>query len=120
MAGENKRRSERVVPFVSDEEVVVIRTEGKPPVLAKMLDLSESGTLLYILSEADTAAVVGPATNLAVYHQGKIFEVPATIARGDGRMIAFHFANPSHEILRDIQSKLIRMEIEWMRLSRRT
>ena len=120
MAAENKRRSERVIPFVSDEEVVVIRTEGTAPLLAKMLDLSESGTLVYILSEGDAGAVVGPASNLAVYHQGKIFEVPATIARRDSRMIAFHFANPSQETLRDIQSKLIRMEIEWMRLSRRT
>jgi hypothetical protein len=35
-------------------------------------------------------------------------------------MIAFQFANPPVEVLRDIQGKLIRMEIEWMRLSRRS
>ena len=58
--------------------------------------------------------------SLVVYHQGKVFEIPATIARKDGHMIAFHFVSLSADVLRDVQAKLIRMEIEWMRLSRRT
>lgn len=120
MAEDNKRRSERVVPFVSDEEVVVIRAEGSAPVLAKMMDLSETGTLVYVITEGDQAGAVGSASNLAVFHQGKVFEIPATLARKDGRMLAFQFANPSAEVLRDVQGKLIRMEIEWMRLSGRT
>ena len=120
MPAENKRRSERVVPFVSDEEVVVIRAEGSAPVLAKMMDLSETGTLVYVLADGEVADGAGAAYSLAVYHQGKVFEIPASIARKDGRMIAFHFENPPAEVLRDVQGKLIRMEIEWMRLSRRT
>jgi hypothetical protein len=119
MSAENKRKSERVVPFVSDEEVVVIRSDGNAPVLAKMMDLSETGTLVYVLAEGELADAVTPYS-LAVFHQGKVFEIPASIARRDGRMIAFHFANPSADVLRDVQGKLIRMEIEWMRLSRRT
>ena len=117
---ENKRKSERVIPFVSDEEVVVIRAEGAAPMLAKMMDLSDTGTLVYVLAEGDQTGAVGSSNNLAVYHQGKVFEIPATIARKDGRMVAFQFANPSPEVLRDVQGKLIRMEIEWMRLSRNT
>ena len=35
------RRSERSIPFVSDEEVIVIHQEGQPNVLAKLMDLSE-------------------------------------------------------------------------------
>ena len=120
MMAENKRRSDRVIPFVSDEEVVVIRAEGSAPVLAKMMDLSETGTLVYVLADGDLAGGVGSSNNLAVYHQGKVFEIPATVARKDGRMVAFNFANPSSEVLRDVQGKLIRMEVEWMRLSRRT
>jgi hypothetical protein len=120
MSPDNKRRSERVIPFVSDEEVVVIRGEGKPPVLAKMMDLSETGTLVYLLAEADVIGCADTLTNLAVYHQGKVFEIPSTVARKDGRMIAFHFNNPPEDVLRDVQGKLIRMEIEWMRLSRRS
>src|SRR5437870_3145166 len=109
MATENKRRSDRVIPFVSDEEVVVIQADGVQPMLAKMLDLSKSGTLVYLLNDAEIQGTIGALTKLAVYHQGKIFDVPATIARKDGRLIAFQFANPSADVVRDIQSKLIRM-----------
>src|SRR5215468_10476570 len=120
MTRDHKRRSERVIPFVTDEEVVVIRSEGKSATLAKMMDLGETGTLVYLLGEGDFSDGVGAASSLAIYHQGKIFEVPAIVARKDGRMVAFQFASPSHEVLRDVQGKLIRMEIEWMRLSRRS
>ncbi len=120
MTRENKRRSDRVIPFVSDEEVVVVRSEGNSPALAKMMDLSETGTLVYLLNDGDFSSGVGATSSLAIYHQGKIFEIPAIIARKDGRMIAFQFKNPPEEVLRDVQGKLIRMEIEWMRLSRRT
>ena len=120
MTRENKRRSDRVIPFVSDEEVVVVRSEGNSPVLAKMMDLSETGTLVYLLGEGDLSSEVGATSSLAIYHQSKIFEIPAIIARKDGRMIAFQFKNPPEEVLRDVQGKLIRMEIEWMRLSRRS
>ncbi len=98
----------------------MIRAEGRAPVLAKMMDLSETGTLVYMIAEGDQAGAAGSAANLAVFHQGKVFEIPSVLARKDGRMLAFHFANPSSEVLRDVQGKLIRMEIEWMRLSRRT
>ena len=100
--------------------MVVIRSEGTVPVLAKMMDLSDTGTLVYVLADGEVTDGLGAARNLAIYHQGKVFEIPATIARKEGRMIAFNFANPSAEVLRDVQGKLIRMEIEWMRLSRNT
>jgi hypothetical protein len=117
---DHKKRSERVVPFVSDEEVVVIRSEGHSPMLAKILDLSETGTLVYLLGDGDLSQGEGAASSLAVYHQGKIFEIPGMVARKDSRLVAFQFKNPSEEVLRDIQGKLIRMEIDWMRLSRRS
>jgi hypothetical protein len=114
MSGQDKRRSDRVIPFVSDEEVIVIHLEGSKNVLAKMMDLSEVGTLVYLLDEAD----VSGSAELSVYHQGKVCRVPATIIRKNGRLVAFEFASPSVESIREIQSKLIRMEVEWMRLSR--
>ena len=120
MTSDNKRRSDRVVPFVTDEEVVVVRCDGRAPVLAKLINLSETGALVYVLAEGDVTGSVGELNNLAVYHQGKVFEIPATIARKDGRLIAVHFANPPLEVMRDVQGKLLRMEIEWMRLSRRS
>ena len=118
MAAE-KRRSERVVPFVSDEEVVVIRPDGGRSVLAKILDLSETGTLLYSLAEGELPVTDTPFT-LSLYHQGKVFDIPGNVTRKAGRLIAFNFSQPSPEAMREIQAKLIHMEIEWMRLSRRS
>ena len=115
MTDQDKRRSERVIPFVSDEEVIVIHQEKRKNVLAKMIDLSEVGTLAYLLEDAALSGSV----EVSIYHQGKIVRVPATIARRNGRLTGFEFANPSLEAIREIQSKLIRMEVEWMRLSRR-
>ena len=117
---DHKKRSERVIPFVSDEEAVVIRSEGGRPMLAKIMDLSETGTRVYLLGDEDFFQSEGTTSILAVYHQGKIFEIPAIVARKEGRLVAFQFKNPPEDVLLDIQGKLIRMEIEWMRLSRRT
>ena len=115
MTGQDKRRSDRVIPFVSDEEVIVVQQEGRKNVLAKMMDLSEVGTLAYLLDDADVAGSI----DLSIFHQGRVFQVPATVIRKNGRLVAFEFADPPEESLREIQSKLIRMEVEWMRLSRR-
>lgn len=115
MSGQDKRRSDRVIPFVSDEEVIVIHQEGRDNVLAKMMDLSEGGTLVYLLDDTDLSG----AAELSVYHKGKVFNVPAKVIRKNGRLTGFEFANAPAESLREIQSKLIHMEVEWMRLSRR-
>ena len=115
MSNQDKRRSERVIPFVSDEEVIVVHQEGGKNLLAKMMDLSEVGTLAYLLEETDVSGSI----ELSVYHQGKVFRVPAALIRKNGRLVAFEFVNPPVEVVREIQSKLIRMEVEWMRLSRR-
>jgi hypothetical protein len=115
MSDQDKRRSERVIPFVSDEEVVVVHQDGRQNTLAKMMDLSEVGTLVYLLDDTDVSGSV----ELSVYHRGKISQIPANAIRRNGRLVAFEFANPSVDSLREIQSKLIHMEVEWMRLSRR-
>jgi hypothetical protein len=100
---------------VSDEEMVVIQQEGQASVLAKLMDLSEVGALLYILRDGDPDG----KASLTIYHQGKVFDVPAAVTRKNGRLIAFEFVNPPAEALREVQSKLSRMEVDWMRLSRR-
>ena len=111
MSGQENRRSERAIPFLSDDEVVVIH--GKTNVLSKMMDLSESGTLVYLLAEGEPSGSI----TLSICHQGKVFEIPATVARKNGRLVAFEFANPSPEAMHEVKSKLIRMEVDWMRLS---
>lgn len=116
MSDAEKRRSERAIPFVSDDEVVVIHQPGRANVLAKLLDLSEHGTLLYLLEDANPS---GPVA-LSIYHQGNVFKVNASVIRINNRLAAFEFTNLSTDALREIQAKLIRMEVEWMRISRRS
>jgi hypothetical protein len=121
MAGEEKRRSERVIPVVNDEEVVLIHV-GQQQALGKMLDLSEGGTLVYLFRVDDDVSVdVGQTFDLTLYHRDNIFHVPARIARrsGSGRLLGIEFVSPDEEALRLIGEKLIRMEVEWLRLSRK-
>lgn len=116
MSEQNKRRSDRTIPFVSDNEMVVIHQDGQASILAKMMDLSELGTLVYQLSERSAAGAV----ELSIYNDGRICQVPACVIRKNGRLVAMEFVNLTPETLREIQSKLIRMEAEWMRLGDRT
>src|SRR5688572_26369499 len=112
MSGD-KRRSDRVIPMVSDEEMVVIDS-GSDRVLAKLMDLSDSGALVYLLTDAEFG--VHREFKLSLYTQGRIFSVAATIARAQGRLLGFNFGNPSEETTVDLQAKLIRMEVEWKKL----
>ena len=116
MGGEEKRRSERVIPVVSEEEVVLIDSGVGNRILAKMLDFSDGGTLVYLLVDAHISSNVGDTCSLMLYHQGKVFQVPATVLRKSGRLIGFTFGDLSSSARHHIQAKLIRMEIEWTRL----
>ena len=110
----DKRTSERVVPMVTDEEMVVIESDGRH-ILAKLMDLSETGTLVYYLMESDAPPEMGAQCTLSLYHHGTVFAMPAVVARRMSRLIAFHFTAPPED-LSFLQAKLIRMEVEWNRL----
>ena len=117
MAGENKRRSERVIPVVNDDEAVVIRF-GQQHALGKMLDLSEGGTLVYLfLVDHEVAFEEQGACTLTLSHRNKVFDVPSKICRVAGRLLGFEFVEPGEEALHLLSEKLIRMEGEWMRIS---
>jgi hypothetical protein len=118
--GGEKRRSERVIPVVSEEEVVLIDSGDGRRSLAKMLDISDGGTLVYLLVDSDIEGDVGDSCTLMLYHQGKIFEAVAAILRKSGKLIGFRFGLLKPDVQRLIQSKLIRMEIEWTRLKQHT
>jgi hypothetical protein len=119
MAGEEKRRSERVVPVVNDEEVVVVHAGGQPA-LGKMLDLSDGGTLVYLFfGDREHSFQVGSTCKLALSHGNKVVEIPARVARVTGRLLGFEFVSPDVDAARLLNEKLIRMEVEWMRISRR-
>jgi hypothetical protein len=115
MSAENKRGSDRIVPMVSDEEMVVIEA-GEKRSLAKMMDLSDSGTLVYLLAESDETIPANTLCRLSLYHSGKVFTASATVARTNGRLVAFRFKSLDYGTSANLQAKLIRMEVEWTRL----
>lgn len=115
MSTEEKRASGRVVPMVSDEEMVVIE-RGEQRHLAKMMDLSDSGTLLYLLADAEQPFPTEALCRLSLYHSGKIFTVSAVITRTSGRLLALRFQGIDYGTSANLQAKLVRMEVEWTRL----
>jgi hypothetical protein len=115
MDTEEKRTSDRVVPMVADEEMVVIEM-GENRRLAKMMDLSDSGTLVYLLADLEEAIFPGTLCNLSLYLSGRIFTVSATVIRTNGRLVAFRFQGIDYVTSTKLQAKLIRMEVEWTRL----
>ena len=102
MGNEDKRRSARVIPFVSDEEVVVIRLDEGKTVLGKMLDLSEVGTLVYLLADvSELPGDAGLSCVLSMYHDKKIFDMPATLVRKNSHLVAFEFVSGAAEAQRN-------------------
>src|SRR5262245_28832709 len=80
--GRHSRRSERTMPFLSGEEVVLIAGRHRS-MIAKMLDLSEDGTLVYLTDQPDldTLDNLDAACTLTLYHRGEVFEVESKVAR---------------------------------------
>lgn len=110
--GRQSRRSERTMPFLSGEEVVLIGGCHRS-MIAKMLDLSEDGTLVYLSDEPDLDKLDSACT-LTFYHRGEVFEVQAKVARKSRGLIGFEFVNPPAAVVRRIRAKIGRMA-DWKR-----
>jgi hypothetical protein len=115
MSSDSKRASERVIPMVSDEEMVVIDS-GSRRFLSKMMDLSDGGSLVYLLTEDEAGPAADLPCELSLYHRGDVFSVTARIVRANGRLLAFQFTDVPDATKPQLQAKLIRMEVEWNRL----
>ncbi len=111
---EDKRRSARIVPIGSNEDVVVLRI-GDEQHLAKILDLSDGGTCVYTV-ESGVPLDVGDTFDVSLYHEGKIEDIDVKVSRVNGQVAGLEFIAPSPEAIQHIQAKIIRLEVEWMRL----
>ena len=114
-SGEKQRRSERTIPFVSGEEMVLISAGCHHSIIAKMLDLSEDGTLVYLNEDAPILDPAETQCRLTLYHAGKVFEVDSKVARKSRRLIGFEFINVPSGVVNDLRSKIIHMS-DWMRV----
>ena len=104
MSAEEKRGSDRIVPMVSDEEMVVIEV-GETRSLAKMMDLSDSGTLVYLLAETDSVPA-DTLCRLSLYHKGKVFTTSATVARTIDEAVSQNRAR-----IREFRARLLRRRV---------
>ena len=108
-----ERRSERTIPLVSGEETVLISI-GRHSMIAKLLDFSEDGILVYLGEEFDVLTVGAPCT-LTLYDEGKVFEAESKVARNSHRLIAFEFTNPASPVKSRLRAKITNTS-DWMRI----
>ena len=106
------RRSERTTPLVSEEEAVVIYSGNRGAALAKLMDLSDTGVLVYLL-DGDIEPSTEP--NLSLFHKGKIFKIRSKLIRREHRLVGFEFVYTS-TTQNQIRTKLLHMERDWVRL----
>jgi PilZ domain len=115
---QKQRRSERTVPFISGEEMVLISTGSGHSMIGKMLDLSQDGTLAYVGEEwetLDTLDTLETRCLLTLYHQGQIFQIESKVARRSSRLIGFEFIDPSPIVVERLRAKINQMP-DWLRV----
>ena len=109
-----KRRSERIVPIGSNEDVVVLHV-GDEQHLAKILDLSDGGTCVYLV-EPGAPVEQDDTMRMSLYHNQKIEDIEVKVSRKNGQVIGLEFQDLSGKAEEHVRAKIIRLEVEWMRL----
>ena len=82
--------------------------------LARILDLSDAGTCIYLMDPEVPVGAVGEITLLSLVHEGQAFEVVVRVVRKSGRLLGIEFLDPPAEVKSCLQAKLVRMEGSWM------
>jgi hypothetical protein len=111
---DEKRRSERIVPIGSNEDVVVLHV-GDEQHLAKILDLSDGGTCVYMV-EPDAPIEQDDVLRMSLYHNQKIEDIEVKASRKAGQAIGLEFQGLSDRAEEHVRAKIIRLEVEWMRM----
>jgi hypothetical protein len=109
-ADEEKRRHRRVFSLVPEEDIVLFSSNGQGHFVAKLLDLSRGGALIYT---ADPSVGADSSGQYKLYFQsrGAMFHLEGTLIRKELQFFAFQFVNVTPVDLAEIRSKLARMEI---------
>lgn len=107
---QERRRHRRVFSLIPQEDVVLFSPNGEKHFVAKLLDLSRSGALIYT---ADPTVSAEPGSRYKLYFQshGAMFHLEAMLTRRELQFFAFHFINVTPLDLMEIRGKLARMEI---------
>jgi hypothetical protein len=107
---DERRRHRRVSSLIPEEDVVLFTVNGRSHFVAKLLDLSRGGALIY---SADPSLTLEPGSQYKLYFQsrGTMFHLEAVLVRRDLQFLAFQFINVTPLDLAEIRGKLARMEI---------
>ena len=105
-----RRQFRRVFSLVPQEDVVLFSMNGRNHFVARLLDLSRGGALIYI---ADPSVAADPGSRYKLYFQsrGAMFHLEGILVRKELQFFAFHFVNVTALDLAEIRGKLARMEI---------
>jgi len=107
---QERRKNRRVFSLIPQEDVVLFSPNGEKHFVAKLLDLSRSGALIYT---ADPTVSAEPGSRYKLYFQNQrtMFHLEAILTRRELQFFAFHFINVTPLDLMEIRGKLARMEI---------
>ena len=105
-----RREFRRVFSLVPEEDVVLFSMNGSSHFMAKVLDLSRSGALIYT---ADPSICADAGSHYKLYFQsrGGMFHVESILVRKEMQFFAFQFVNLTPLDLAEIRAKLARMEM---------
>ena len=104
--------SGRTTPIPSGEEVVLINIGLDRSMAAKILDLSEYGTLVDLTEQSGVYDSIGECT-ITFRHQEEIFDIEARVVDQARDLIALQFINPPAEVVNCIRTKVSQMP-DWM------
>jgi PilZ domain len=110
MDDNERRQFRRVFPLVPEEDVVLFSVGGNSHFVAKLLDLSRGGALIYA-AHPSVSVEVGSQYKLYFQSRGGMFNVEATLMRKETQFLAFRFINLTPLDLAEIRGKLARMEM---------
>ncbi|HEY2380727.1 MAG TPA: PilZ domain-containing protein [Terriglobia bacterium] len=112
---DERRRHRRVFSLIPEEDMVLFSSNGHSHFVAKLLDLSRGGALIYSADPA-VAAEAGAICKLYFQSGGAMFHLEGKLIRRDVQVFAFRFVNVTPLDLAEIRGKLARMEILAARL----
>ena len=107
---DERRRHRRVFSLIPEEDIVLFSTNGHSHFVAKLLDLSRGGALIYT-ADPSVEADSGGRYKLYFQSRGAMFHLEGTLIRRELQFFAFQFEEVTPLDLAEIRSKLARMEI---------
>ena len=110
-----RRLFRRVFSLVAEEDVVLFSMNGYSHFVAKLLDFSRSGALIYT-ADPSVSVEIGSRYKLYFQSRGAMFHLEAEAVRRDNQLLAFRFINVTSLDTREIRGKLARMEIMAVRM----